>query len=283
MNAHPELRRRLGTMIAYGFPRGRLETDLGLAAALQAEVLEILPDWRRAPDPGALKAQVADAGFTIHSAHGCWGGQTIRADRVDLGSLDSREHSASLDDLKRCADWLATAGGRYLVIHPGGLSDPEHSGARRQSLIAGLDALAAHVQGTEVVVCVENMPPGVHPGSRMADLAEIVAELSRPEVGLALDTGHAHMTASPAEETLAAGRFLHTTHVHDNNGHSDSHSPPGRGTLDWDAWRLALDEVGYAGPVMLECIRSLRDQPDSIDADLLSLLARLTRRAEQSS
>ena len=56
-----------------------------------------------------------------------------------------------------------------------------------------------------MIVCVENMPPGVHPGSRMAELAEILVELDHPHLGLALDTGHANLTASPAEETLAAG------------------------------------------------------------------------------
>ena len=52
---------------------------------LGAAVLEILPDWRLFPDPRALRDRVADAGLAIHSAHGCWGGQSIRAPRVDLG------------------------------------------------------------------------------------------------------------------------------------------------------------------------------------------------------
>ena len=41
------------------------------------------------------------------------------------------------------------------------------------------------------------------------------------------------MTSSAAEETLAAGSLLATTHVHDNNGRQDSHDPPGYGTVDW--------------------------------------------------
>lgn len=270
-------------MIAYGFPRGDLETELRLAAALRADVLEILPDWRRYPDAGALKARVADAGLSIHSAHGCWGGQTIRADRVDLGSLDPLVHTTGLDDLRRCADWLVEAGGRFLVVHPGGLSDPEEASPRREALAGGLEALALHVEGTGLIVCVENMPPGVHPGSRMIDLAEIVAQLDRPELGLALDTGHANMTALAAAETLAAGRLLRTTHVHDNDGRTDSHDPPGRGTVDWEGWLRALDQVEYRGPIMLECIRYIREQPACIDLALLGLLGRLTRRADESA
>jgi sugar phosphate isomerase/epimerase len=121
-----------------------------------------------------------------------------------------------------------------------------------------------------VIVCVENMPPGVYPGSRMAELGEILRELDHPQLALALDTGHANLTASAAEETLAAGSLLATTHVHDNAGRQDSHEPPGHGTVDWTGWGRALDQIGYAGPVLLECIRFLRHNRWSYRPDVLA-------------
>lgn len=268
--------RPLGTMVAYGFARGHLSTDLDLAIRLGAQCLEILPDWRTFPDPSDVRVQVADRGLSIHSAHGCWGGQSIRAERVDLGQPDPHEQRAGIDDLKRCIDWLGEAGGTFLVVHPGGLSDPAQFAMRREALARALIELADHTRESGVIVCVENMPPGVHPGSRMADLAELLAELDRTELALALDTGHANMTATAAEETLAAGALLRTTHVHDNNGQQDNHLPPGLGTVDWDAWVRALDAIGYTGPVMLECIRHLRQYPESLDEALIHLLNRLT-------
>ncbi len=269
-------RRPLGTMIAYGFARGHVETDLAIAQRLGATCVEALPDWRTLPDPATLANRLADTGMTLHSAHGCWGGQSIVAPRVDLGSLDPATWSASLDDLKRCLDWLGAAGGTVLVVHPGGLSDPADAPARRDALGRGLVALADHLSGTNRVACVENMPPGVHPGSRMADLAGLVAEIGRPEIALALDTGHAHIAADAAAETLAAGTLLRTTHVHDNDGRHDSHLPPGLGSLDWVAWQDSLEAISYEGPVMLECIRHLRDKPESLTAGLLALLEDLT-------
>ena len=110
MTIAPKFPRELGTMVAYGFTGLDFTAELALAHRLGATVLEILPDWRRYPDPRALRAPVADAGLSIHSAHGCWGGQAIRAPRVDLGSCDPTTHLASVDDLKRCVDWLAEAG-----------------------------------------------------------------------------------------------------------------------------------------------------------------------------
>ncbi len=264
-------------MVAYGFPRGDVGVDLALARRLGATLLEILPDWANHPNPAPMRERAGDAGLAIHSVHGCWGGQSIRAPRVDLASIDQATHAASLDDLRACVDWSNAVGARVLVIHPGGLSDREESGQRREVLAEGLIRLADHAAGGTVRIAVENLPPGVHPGSRMADLAALLDAIGRPDLGLTLDTGHGNLTATAADETLASRRWLISTHVHDNNGRQDSHTPPGGGTIDWPAWVEALDAIGYRGPVMLECIRQIRQRPDLIDEPFLARLDRLTR------
>lgn len=274
------INRPLGTMIAYGFPRLNVEVDLAIASRIGADCLEILPDWSDYPDPIRLKVLAEHRGLKIHSAHGCWGGQSIRARRVDLGSLDRSTRNASLEDLKRCLDWLAGSGGTFLIVHPGVLSDSEESRSRRLALGESLQALAEYADEAGRVVCVENMPPGVHPGSRMTELVDLVAEIDHPSLTLALDTGHAHISNSVVHETLVAGARLQTTHVHDNNGRQDSHEPPGDGTIDWLAWVDALDLIGYEGPIMLECIRKLRRDPERIDAGFLRLLDQLTGRGD---
>ena len=270
-----EIRRPLGTMIVYGYPKASIEVELDIASRLRAEVLEILPDWRAFPDPVPLRSKVGDLGLKIHSAHGCWGGQSIRAQRVDLGSPDSKTWAESVEDLKRCVDWLEEAGGSCLVVHPGGLSDPSELAIREDALKRGLFLLAMHASGTGVTICVENMPPGVFPGSRMLDLRKVVDAIDRPEVRLALDTGHAKISSSVLSETMAAGRRLRTTHVHDNDGKQDTHQPPGSGTIDWGEWVQALDAIDYRGPIVLECIKHLRDKPESLTPRFLARLRRM--------
>ncbi len=129
--------------------------------------------------------------------------------------------------------------------------------------------------GTGLLICVENMPPGVHPGSRMADLAELLRELDHPQLALALDTGHANLGEGVASETWSAGSLLATTHVHDNNGRQDTHLPPGEGTVDWAEWGRALDSIGYAGPIVLECIKHVRENPSSYRREVLAGVARI--------
>ena len=270
-----KIRRPLGTMIVYGFPKAAIDVDLAVAGRLGAEVVEVLPDWRAFPAPILLRKMVEDRGLKIQSAHGCWGGQSIRASRVDLGSTDHRAWSESVDDLRRCVDWLRDAGGTCLVVHPGGLSEPADASSRREALKRGLSLLADHAAGMGVTICVENMPPGVFPGSRIIDLREVVDEIDRCEVALALDTGHANISASASSETLAAGPRLRTTHVHDNDGRQDVHLPPGSGTIDWGEWVESLDAIDYRGPIMLECIKHLRERPESLTGEFLEGLRRM--------
>jgi len=282
MTITPRIARPLGTMITYGYTENDARRDLALAMRMHVSHLEILPHWRKFPDPIALRSLVSDHGLSIHSAHGCWGSQSIDARRVDLASLDPQIRQASVEDIWRCLDWLAEASGTYLVVHPGGLSQIAEQGGRRSALLESLQSLVDHARAARITLCVENMPPGVHPGSRMADLASIVAEINRAEVKLALDTGHAHLSLSVNEETQAAGPSLMTTHVHDNHGKQDVHLPPGFGSVDWPSWVQTLDAIGYQGPIMLECIRYLRDNPDSLTPAFLKLLDEITGNAQSS-
>ena len=49
---------------------------------------------------------------------------------------------------------------------------------------------------------------------------------STSRLALALDTGHAHISAELPRRDPAAGALLATTHVHDNNGRQDTHDRP---------------------------------------------------------
>ena len=133
----------------------------------------------------------------------------------------------------------------------------------------GLTAVADHAKAPGIVVCVENMPPGVFPGSRTEDLADILHDLNHPQLALAIDTGHAHIASDPAAETRAARGLLATTHVHDNDGRHDAHQPPGLGSIDWPAWFRSLDEIDYQGPIILECIRKIREDRSRYHPEIL--------------
>lgn len=251
----------VGTMIVHGFPRVRIEDDLRIARAIGASCVELLPHWKTLPDAREAADRVRDAGLKIHSVHGSWGSQfAVRAPRVDLASTDEAERRRSLDDLRTCIEWSVEVGARVLVIHPGGLSDPMDALVRGRRLADSLATLAEELPDGGPVLGIENMPPGVHPGSDMADLAQIVGELDRPDVRLVLDTGHAALTQGVEYGLRTSASLLISTHIHDNDGRQDTHLVPGDGAIAWQAWRSSLASSPYRGVLLLECIRALRDR-----------------------
>lgn len=251
--------RPLGMMVVHTPAGPILETDIKLAVSIGATVVEILPKWNFLPPPNEIAEKIEDAGLSIWSTHGPWGGQSIEAVRVDLSEIRPQLRQDSIDDVRRALDWSATLGAKIVVVHPGGLSDPQELTERTELLTQSLDLLSLEAEYRNLVIGLENMPRGVYPGSRMADLATIVRQIQRPSLGLVMDTGHARISGEIREETLAAKDLLISTHVHDNDGRADSHRPPGTGVIDWPLWFASLREIGYQGPIMLECVKALRE------------------------
>ena len=262
-HANPQIQnpRTMGIMLVHSPIKPILETDIRLASKIGASFAEILPRWSQLPSATEITKKVRDAGLSIWSVHGPWGGQSIEAVRVDLADLNPRLRQESVDDLLRALDWSSKLDAQVLVVHPGGVSKPEEKSRRTDVLTRSLERLAIEAQSRNMRIGLENMPAGVFPGSQMADLAAIVRHLDQASLGLVMDTGHAQISGNIRQETLAAKNLLISTHVHDNNGSADSHRPPGDGLIDWPAWFASLNEIQYQGTIMLECVKALREMP----------------------
>ena len=272
----------LGLMIVCGYEQHSLPAQLEIVRQLGASHIELCPRWQTAPDPGETGRRVREAGPTVWSAHGPWGNETWNESRVDLGSPEPTMRENSVRDISRAIEWLAAAGGRCLVVHPGVLSDVADFDRRRAALLQSLSELAPIAVRHDIQLCVENLPRGSFPGSFTGDNAAIVRELGVSHVGLCLDTGHANIMANVASEARAATGLLRTTHVHDNDGQRDSHLLPGLGTIRWADFSAALAEIGYDGVVLLECPRFLRENPHLINGELADRLAQLCRKPARS-
>lgn len=268
----------LGIMVVCGYEQHSLSAQLDVICRLGASHVEFYPHWHTAPAAVEVARQVREAGLAVWSAHGPWGNETWGEARVDLGSPDASMRRDSVRDVRRAIEWLAAAGGRCLVVHPGVLSDAADFDRRRAALRDSLAELAPVAAEHDVWLCVENLPRGSFPGSFTAENTAIVRELGASHVGLCLDTGHANIMADVASEARAAGELLRTTHVHDNDGQRDSHLLPGLGSVRWTDFSAALSEICYRGVVMLECPRFLRDNPHLINDELRERFAEICRK-----
>jgi len=101
-----------------------------------------------------------------------------------------------------------------------------------------------------VRIAVEVIPNEL---SRAGSLVHFVEEdLDGLDVGVCLDFGHAHLDGDIVDAVETVSEHLIATHVHDNRGRADDHLAPFEGTIDWAAALIAVQKIGYDGPLMFE-------------------------------
>ena len=201
----------------------------------------------------AWRDRFAADGYKVRQIHGPW------IFPVPNATPEEREYW-----FRRCSQALHAAsiiGAKYMAIHPlmpFGVDKhtPEQA---KQVLEINLDfftRLAPLGEKYGVYLCLENMPFPDLPISSVNDIVRVVREVNNPYLQVCLDTGHANVVgpAPDAAVRIIGKDLLAILHVHGNDGLDDHHYVPHdpRDTVDWEAFSLALREIGFDGVVSLE-------------------------------
>ena len=168
----------------------------------------------------------------------------------DIAADDQEE---VLDKLRNWLDLFAAVGVRAGVLHPGGNELRRRKAAAEAILevqVRALRQLCAHLQGTELGICLEN----VSGAPEAEDLLSIIAAVGEEDLGICLDTGHLNMASGDQAGFIRrAGSHLKAMHIADNEGQTDQHLMPyGRGTVDWAVVMRELKALPYEGLLNLE-------------------------------
>lgn len=182
---------------------------------------------------------------------------------------EGRDHTPSerenwLEAVKKAIRGTHTLGCKTFVVHallPYDDSDTESDEVVRLNDVF-IAAVSDYAKGYGITVCLENLPFKKHPVSSVEAVCALVDRLGRDNLKICLDTGHAAIfNPDVAGAVRYIGERLAALHVHDNMGDSDSHLVPGDGIVDWDAFAIALGDVGFAGVVSLEASPEHRAYP----------------------
>lgn len=152
--------------------------------------------------------------------------------------------------LKNWLDLFLACGVCRAVLHCDTVvKDGESLNQIQEENAAVLRELVAYLEGTDMVICLENLGPK----SRVRNAEELlwyIREIGEEHLGICLDTGHLNLTEFKDQASFihAAGKHLKALHIADNEGENDQHLMPfGRGTVDIQAVVRALKEIGYDG------------------------------------
>ncbi len=133
--------------------------------------------------------------------------------------------------------------------------------------------------GTALVL--ENMLPHLFSG-RVCHLLWVLGALETTEVGICLDTGHAHLSGDLGTVAHKLSGHLWMMHATDNHGRHDDHLPPGDGQIDWLRLLRQMRTIGFHGAIILELAGHI-DQQTTLDGARRArrFLRNLSHRLEQ--
>ncbi len=167
---------------------------------------------------------------------------------LDVASLNGHIAGYSAECLERGLAATAALGGSVMVVHTNyspffsraGLRDWMRNWSERMTAVAG----SARTLG--VRVALENVWERTP-----EELERLVDALPRGSVSVCLDTGHvAAFSRLPVSRWWdRLGDRVAALHLHDNDGLSDDHLPPGSGIFDFPALAAILE--GAAEPPLM--------------------------------
>lgn len=196
----------------------------------------------------AAHDRIEELGLEPYSLHAPF------AEHIDITSLDPSRRGHARDELLRAAEAAGHLRVRYLVIHPG----PEQGGfpeqerfQRMENAAQVLTEVSHESRARQVTLVLENMLPHLFSG-RVRELLWILGALDTIDVGICLDTGHAHLSGDLRTVAHKLSGHLWMMHGSDNHGQRDDHLPPGDGQIDWRRLLRQMKRIGFGGAIILE-------------------------------
>ena len=210
----------------------------------------------------------------------------------DMSAEDPAIRAAAAHYTRQCID-IAAALGSVSVVGPmyAGVGntrmlDAEARRRQRERAVDSLKPVADHAAGQGIRL-------GLEPLNRFeTDLVntvdqglELVVEIGRDNVGLLVDTFHMNIE----EKDIPAAIRRAGPHIVEFHACSSDRGTPGEDHLPWPEIVAALDDVGYAGPVVIEAFtpkireiaravslwRPLAESEDALARDGLAHLRRV--------
>lgn len=151
---------------------------------------------------------------------------------LDIASLDRKVSDYTYNSLTRALEASAILGSRLMVVHTGFIPQFSRGGRRHWFSNWGtrMPRVLERARELGVEIVLENTWED-HPEV----IRHLMDLLPAGEVGVCMDTGHinvfSHLPLARWWKVL--GERVLALHLHDNDGLSDDHLRPGRGTFDF--------------------------------------------------
>jgi D-psicose/D-tagatose/L-ribulose 3-epimerase len=177
---------------------------------------------------------------------------SLTPENVDLAYPDEAVRRGAIDYYLRLLDFAAELDNPLVCCHGlvGRVRAVATGAEEYELLLRSVGQIAGRAQALNLRLAMEVLNRyEAHMINTAADAVRFVADVGADNVGLLLDAYHMNSEeADPAAALRLAGDRLWLYHAADSNRQGI-----GRGHTDFGAQLTALADVGYAGPIILEC------------------------------
>ncbi len=200
---------------------------------------------------GDLKLYTAQAAAQVLQDHGLTV-FSLTPENVDPAHPDPAVRAQAADYYVRLLDFAAALGNPVVSCHGyvGRVRAVSSVTQERALFIELVRQIAERAQTLNLRVALEVLNRyEAHLLNTAAEALDFVAEVGADNVGVLLDAYHMNIEEPhPAAALRRAGERLFLYHVADSNRQG-----VGRGHTDFRSQMAALSDIGYAGPIILEC------------------------------
>ncbi len=246
----------LSTVAAFGFDDFDSPVILDLYRQLGCTSCQFYRNPTNPPTTEDAIRITRDVGLPIDSIHGLFG------DQHDPACPDGNIRRAAIATYQAEAELAVQLGGPMVVVHPSPFAPKGHDilpgerNRRVDPLRRSMVELARIGEQMNVTFLFENNPDFAWIGHDPLQLADIIREVASPNIRMCFDTGHANMTGSVCDRLALCADVISYLHISDNDGQTDAHQLPGRGTIDWRGIKRTLLAAKRQVPAMLELFYS---------------------------
>jgi sugar phosphate isomerase/epimerase len=166
----------------------------------------------------------------------------------------------AMDEVKRALETAEEMPLRYLILHLGERED-RWSPRTLEHAMTAIEHLQAFSRPLGVKLLLENITNEV---TEAPNLVEIIRIGHFKEVGVCLDTGHAHMGGGITAAIAELLPLIRSAHIHDNHGQKDEHLWPGDGTIAWAETMQELRAAPHLAAAVLEINYLPEDSPEHV-------------------
>ncbi|HYO82261.1 MAG TPA: sugar phosphate isomerase/epimerase [Bryobacteraceae bacterium] len=218
-------------------------------------------DWHNKAQVGELSAWFRDSQLRLHSLHSpmytdeVWGRSGPQAS-IDITEPVKARRIANVDEIRRAVEIAETVPFRYLIQHIGA-GGAEYDERRVEAAFTSLEEITVFARQRGVEVLLENIPNEFS----TAAMLNLFLDQTHLDLNYCFDIGHANLGGGVESEYNAMKTRIRSTHLHDNDGKSDSHLFPfgdHNGTVEWQTAIPMLASRPEQYPLVLE----LKEQPD---------------------